>query len=306
MINEDTGLRQHRSFTHQLSSTLVSSTLTLLAIFATAAFCGAAEGRVEKTFDTTREPRVSLSNLRGTVLVRGWDKAQVHVTYTIGSPRVEVDTEVLPASGAAEKVHFMTHVLDPQASGDEAAANYTIEVPSNSNLEIRNPQGSIRVEGIQAQGSVESVSANIAIKDFSGHLSVRSVGGNIEILRPTGHVDAVSVTGSLHFVSPATSVLRGSTTSGNIAFEGDFTERGDYVLSTDSGDLDVACPPRASFEVAATTQRGKVLNTLNIKPRHASASPRAELNSLMGTSNTGRATVDLKSYSGTIHIHPSD
>jgi hypothetical protein len=305
-MNEDTRLRERRSITHQLSSTKLLGTLTLLAIFSAAPLFGAAEGRVEKTFDTTREPRVSLANLRGAVLVRGWDKAQVHVTYSIGSPRVEVDTEVLPPTGAAEKVRFTTHVLDPQASGNEESANYTIEVPSNSNLEIRNPQGSIRVEGIQAQGSVESVSANIAIKDFSGHLSVRSVGGNIEILRPSGHVEAVSITGSLHFVSPATLMLRGSTTSGNILFEGDFTERGDYALSTYSGDLDVACPPRASFEVAATTQRGKVLNTLNIKPRHSSASPRADMNSLMGTNNTGRATVDLKSYSGTIRIHPTD
>jgi len=263
-------------------------------------------GRVEKTFDTTREPRVSLANLRGAVLVRGWDKAQVHVTYTIASPRVEVDTEVLPTSGAAEKVRFTTHILDPLATGDEETANYTIEVPSGSNLEIRNPQGNIRVEGIQAQGSIESVSADIAVKDFSGHLSVRSVGGNIEVVRPSGHVDAVSITGNLHFLSPATSMLRGSTTSGRILFEGDFTERGDYVLSTYNGDLEVACPPRASFEVSATTQRGKVINTLPIKPRRSPTSPRAQANSLMGTNSTGRATVDLKSYSGTIRIRPSD
>jgi len=264
------------------------------------------QGHQEKTFDTTREPRISLTNFRGTVLVRGWDKAQVHLIYTVASPRVEVDTEALPTAGAAEKIHFATHLLDPLAKGDDEAANYTVEVPSSSNLEIRNPQGSIRVEGIQADGTIESVSGDITVKDFAGHLSVRSVGGNIEILRPSGHVDAVSITGNLHFVSPVTNMLRGSTTSGKIVFEGDFTERGDYILSTYNGDVDVACPSHASFEVAATTQRGRVINTLPIKRHHASASPRAEANSLMGTNSTGRATVDLKSYSGTIRIRPAD
>ncbi len=293
----DTERKITRQFPEVLAALLAIPSLMLWA---------SGEGRVEKTFDTTREPRVSLSNLRGKILVRGWEKAQVHVTYSVASSRVEVDSEVLPATGAAEKVRFITHVLDPQAKGEEEAANYTVEVPSGSNLEIRDPQGSVHVEGIQGQGTIESVSADIAVKDFSGHLSVRSVGGNIEVLHPSGHVDAVSITGNLHFVSPATNMLRGSTTSGKILFEGDFTERGDYVLSTYSGDLNVLCPPRASFEVAATTQRGKVINELPIKQRRSPASPQAGANSLMGTNSTGRATVDLKSYSGTIRIRPQD
>ena len=41
---------------------------------------------LEKTFDTTREPRISLNNMKGHVLVRGWDKAQVHVRLHGGFP----------------------------------------------------------------------------------------------------------------------------------------------------------------------------------------------------------------------------
>ena len=52
----------------------------LVAVLLPAALMWAAgEGRWEKTFDTTREPRITLNNLKGHVLVRGWDKAQVHV-----------------------------------------------------------------------------------------------------------------------------------------------------------------------------------------------------------------------------------
>jgi hypothetical protein len=266
----------------------------------------AGEGRLEKTFDSTREPRISVTNLKGHVLVRGWDKAQVHVVYTVASPRVEVDTQVLPDTGPADKVHFTTHVLDPLASGDEQTADYTLDVPAGSSLEIRNPQGKVRVEGIQADAAIESVGGDIAVADYSGHLLVRSVGGNIEIIRPSGHVEAYSITGNLHFVSPTTTRLRGSTTSGHILYEGDFMDSGNYILSAYSGDLDIACPPSASYELSAKTVRGKVVNTLPITPRRKSASPLASSNSLLGMHNTGRATVELTSFSGTIRIHPQE
>jgi DUF4097 and DUF4098 domain-containing protein YvlB len=278
----------------------------LVLLLVSATMLWAAGGRVEKTFDTTREPRISVMNLKGHVLVRGWDKAEVHAVYAVASPRVEVDTEILPDTGPADKVHFTTHVLDPMATGDEQVADYTLDVPTGSSLEIRNPQGKVSVQGIQADASIESVGGDIAVADYSGNLSVRSVGGDIEVLRSSGRVEAYSITGNLHFVSPTTTKLRGSTTSGRILYEGDFMDRGDYILSAYSGDLDIVCPPSASYELSAKTVKGKVVNTLPMTHRRQSASPLGSSSSLLGTYNTGRATVELTSFSGTIRIRPQE
>jgi DUF4097 and DUF4098 domain-containing protein YvlB len=132
------------------------------------------------------------------------------------------------------------------------------------------------------------------------------VGGNIEVLHPSGHVEASSITGNLHFVAPSTIKLRGTTTSGHIIFEGDFMDRGDYMLSAYSGDVEVVCPPSASYELSAKTVKGKVINTVPMTHRHRSASPQSSANSLLGTNNTGKATVELTSFSGTIRIHPPE
>jgi DUF4097 and DUF4098 domain-containing protein YvlB len=266
----------------------------------------AGEMRQEKTFDSTREPRISLVNIKGQILIRGWDKAQVHVVYTVPSPRAEVDTVIFPETGPADKVHFSIHELDTTGEANEAAIDYTLDVPTGSRLEIRNPQGQIRVEGIQGDASLESVGGDILVADYSGHLFVRSVGGNIEVRRPSGHVEVSSITGNLHFVSPTAVKLRGSTTSGHIIFEGDFMDRGDYILSAYSGDVDVVCPPTASYELSAKTVKGKVINTLPMTHRHRSASPQSSANSLLGTYNTGKATVELTSFSGTIRIRPQE
>ncbi len=296
---------KHRTFTKSLPEIKpILRSLALVLLSATIVWAGG-EGRLEKSFDTTREPRISLTNLKGQVLVRSWDKAQVHIVYTVASPRVEVDTEVMPDTGAAEKIHITTHVLDGAVIGDAQTADYILDVPAGSSLEIRNSQGKVRVVGIQADAAVDSVGGDIVVADYTGHLTVRSVGGNIEVTHPTGQVEAYTITGNLRFVSPATTRLHGSTTSGNIVFEGDFMARGDYFLSTYSGNVDVICPASASYEVSAVTKRGKVINTLPIKTRRQSASP-LDSNSLLGTHNTGKATVELKSYSGTIRIRPQE
>ena len=286
----------------------VRQTLNLLVvIFVPAVLMGAAgEGRVEKTFDSTRDPRISLSNLKGHVLVRGWDKAQVHVVYTMASPRVEVDSEILPNTGPAEKVHFETHLLDSTLPSTEQGADYTLDVPAGATLEIRNPQGRIRVEGMQADATVQSVSGDISIRDYSGRLSLRTVAGDIEVIRPSGNVEADSITGNLHFISPSTTRLHGTTTSGHILFEGDFMDRGDYILSAYSGDVEIVCPPSASYELRAKTLKGKVINTMPMTHRRESASPLGASNSLLGTRNTGKATVELTSFSGNIRIRPQE
>jgi DUF4097 and DUF4098 domain-containing protein YvlB len=264
----------------------------------------AAEGnRTEKTFEAATGSRITVTNMTGQILVRGWDKARVHLVYTVMSPHVEVDTEVIPPNGPADKIHFATHLLDPLVSGKDQTTDYSLDVPMGTNLEIRNPQGSVRIEKFQGDDTtVESVGAAILVSDFSGHLFVRSVAGNIDVIRASGRVEAYSITGDLHFVSPTTSKLRGSTTSGRIFFEGDFPDGGDYSLSAYSGDMEILCPPSASFELFAKTVRGKLENEMPMTIRHRSATPVSSANSFFGTHLTGKATVNLTSFSGTIRI----
>jgi len=264
----------------------------------------AAEGnRSEKTFEAAPNPRITVANARGQILVRGWDKPQVHIVYTVMSPYVEVDTEAIPPNGPADKIHFATHFLDPLVSGKDQTADYSLDVPMGTDLEIRNTQGSVRIEKVQGDdASVESVGGAILVSDFTGHLFLRSIGGNIDLIRPSGRVEAYSITGDLHFVSPTTSKLRGTTTSGRILFEGDFPDGGDYSLSEYSGDMEIVCPRSASFELNAKTDRGKLENEMPMTIRHQPATPLSSANSLFGTHLTGKATVNLRSFSGTIRI----
>ena len=82
-------------------------------------------------------------------------------------------------------------------------------------------------------------------------------------------------------------------------------DRGDYILSAYSGDVDIVCPAAASYELSAKTLKGKVINTMPMTHRRESASPLGTSNSLLGTRNAGKATVELTSFSGNIRIRPA-
>jgi hypothetical protein len=266
----------------------------------------AAPARNEKTllYQTSSSPRISLSNLSGQVVVKGWEKSQVRATCATASPQIKIEAEPFPATGPAEKIHFETRALDSMLTGQDQVADYSLDVPMESNLDIRNRQGRVWIEAISGDAWVESVGGSITVADASGHLAVRTVGGNIEIVRPSGRVEASSITGNLHFVAPASAKLRGNTTSGKIIYEGDFVSGGDYILSEYSGEMEIFCPPAASFELNAKSVRGKVVTDpeLTLVPRHRALYPPTGASSLFGTHNTGAATLELTSFSGSIHI----
>jgi DUF4097 and DUF4098 domain-containing protein YvlB len=279
-----------------------SSAVALLLPLSFLAASGPAH--LDKTFETTPTPRITLINLRGKVVVKGWDKPQVQAVSDTVSARVETDAEPTPATGPAGRLQLRTHVLDPLVTGEEETVDYTLQVPTGSSLEIRNRQGSVQVEKIQGDTWIESTGGTVSVRDLDGNLTARTLGGDIEVVRAAGRVEVSSINGNLRFVLPTSTRIRANTNSGTIVYQGDFVPAGDYLLSTYSGDIDVMCPASASFELTAKTVSGKLDNAIPLKPKRHLALQSMAGNSLLGTHNTGNATVELTSFSGTIHVHP--
>jgi DUF4097 and DUF4098 domain-containing protein YvlB len=263
----------------------------------------AGQTRQEKTFETTANPRIGLSNFTGTVVVKGWDKSQVHAVYVTASPQVTIEMDQLPASGAAEKVHFTTRVPNTSASGPEKSASYTLEVPIGASLDIRNPEGKVEVEKLLGDASVESAGAVISLRDVSGRISVNSVTGDIEIIRSAGRVDATSICGNLYLVAPTGSALKAQSSSGKVVFRGDFVPAGEYWFKNYSGDIDLFVPPTASFELDHDTVRGTFVSEITPAHRAKSYTPQRDVHTFLGSNISSTAAVRLKSFSGNIHIH---
>ena len=277
--------------------------LLVLLLLALNAF--ASPAHLDKTFQTTPDPEVALTNLRGKLVVRGWDKESVQAQCTTLSPRVEVDAETLPRSGPAERVQLSAHLLDPLVTGEDETMDCILEVPTGASVEIHNRQGSVKIELVRGQHTrIESTNGTISATDIAGHLFARTLGGDIEIIRASGRVEAFSITGGIHFVDATSKDLRGNSNSGKILFQGDFVPGAEYALSTYSGDIEILCPAASSFQLTAKTVKGKVDNEFSLTPKRRDVSPLSSAHSLLGTSNAGDAMVELSSFSGTIRLRP--
>jgi DUF4097 and DUF4098 domain-containing protein YvlB len=257
-----------------------------------------------RTFSTISNPDISLTNLTGTVLIRGWTEPRVHAVYTLASQRIEIDTTSIPQTGQIQKIELATHLLDPSLQGTRARVDYTMDVPVGTSLEIRNPQGVVRIERLNGDTWVASVGGNIFISDASGEVVARSVGGQIQILRSSGYVEVSSVTGDLKFISPMSSRIHANTSSGQIFYEGNLFPSADYVMETYSGDINVLCPRSSSFELAARSVHGKVIHDLKVSRRSHHDSVSGYGNALYGTHNEGAATLELTSFRGNIYVRP--
>jgi DUF4097 and DUF4098 domain-containing protein YvlB len=259
--------------------------------------------RTEKSLRAVPNPRISVSNpAGGKVTIRGWDRSEVHAIYSTSSSKAAIEVDQVPASGELEKVHFVTNVLDAQAAPQEKTASYELDVPVGSSISVYNSEGSVTVERINGDEDVESINGAVTVNDSSGHVSVRSINGDINFARPSGRVEATSVMGNLLFTGSTSPRVRAQTESGKIVFDGDFAPTGEYVMRSWRGDMDVAVSPSDSFELSARTVNGKVDNQLHLNKR--GHEPLSHGEGLFGYHNQGDATVELKSYSGTIHVRP--
>jgi DUF4097 and DUF4098 domain-containing protein YvlB len=231
-------------------------------------------------------------------------ESRVHAVFTLASPRIEIDTTSTPESGQIQRIELDTHLLDPRLQGAQARVDYAIDVPVGSSVEIRNPQGVVRIERVNGDIWVNSVGGDILVSDSSGEVVARSVGGEIQILRSSGYVEASSVTGDLRFISPTSSRIDASTSAGRIFYEGNLIPAAEYIMETYSGDINVMCPRSSSFVLAARSVHGKVIHELKVDRRLHHQSVSAYGNALYGMHNQGAARLELTSFHGNIYLRP--
>jgi len=292
---------------HPFQDRLIACFSLPLALLVSAAFLPAAgQGRVEKSFRAIPNCRIRISNPPGGVIVvRGWDKAEVHAVCVTNSPKVEIDSEPTPADAEAEKLEFITHVLDLQATPEEKRVSYELDVPKDSSLMISSPEGSISVERVSGDDWIDSVNSRISVTDGAGLIQVRSLNGDISLIRPVGHIDATSIMGNLTITGSQSQNIKAQTESGKITFDGDFLPIGDYLLKTYAGDISVICPSSNSFSLEARSLHGKLDNQFKLRRKaHIPYSGLDGSASAFGRNNRGDASVTVKSYSGTIHVRP--
>jgi DUF4097 and DUF4098 domain-containing protein YvlB len=260
--------------------------------------------RLDKRFAVNGRAMVTLRNAQGTIVVKSWPRSEVEIIANHASERVEVDT-----AQNGNRIELVTHVLRDDVSPAELQADYEIYVPEETELEIKNDSGSVSVTQVYADVSVDTVLAKVELTDVSGDLTVRTVDGSFTCTRCVGKIEFISTSGGARFVQPVSRSLHAQTFSGSLFYDGPFSRNGYYKLTTTSGPIELSLSEKDSVKLSAHSRQGSVQNQVNLKPeshifRMLGASKGSS--SLIGTTGTGLARVELTSFSGKILIRKRD
>jgi hypothetical protein len=258
-----------------------------------------ASDRIEKVFHVSKTPNLMLTNYSGVISVKGWQNPEIKAVSIRHSQNVEIDTE-----SSGNKVRISTHVLDKLASREQSKVDYQVFVPEESNVQVQSNMGSVTIESIKGEVCLDVVDAAVKVVGVRGYVTAKSLGSKLEISQCKGMIQATTVSGDIVFNKVESNNVAAYSTLGNIFYEGDFTGGGRYNFLTNEGFISVYCPDQASVEWDAKTVKGVIESDLPIKSKnHRSVPPNSfARQSLVGTLNSGDATVQLSTFSGKIRI----
>ncbi|MGA8220990.1 MAG: DUF4097 family beta strand repeat-containing protein [Candidatus Acidiferrales bacterium] len=258
--------------------------------------------QLEKHFKVEPRSVITIHNPNGKVVVKAWTKSEVMVVANHASDKVEVD-----AQQTGNRVDLVTHEIADSISPDDLRADYEITVPEDAELQIHDDSGEVSVANVMGDMNVETVAAGVDLEDAAGYLTVKTVGGSFQCVRCAGQLEVSSISGSFRLLDIRSYHVRAQTSTGNIRFDGEFLPNGIYRLKNYSGVIEVRFSPSDSFDLHATSLKGKVNNEAKLTPpSHPQHSYSRFNNTLLGTFNAGRAKVELSSFDGTINILKRD
>jgi len=288
-----------------LAATAPAAAAATAPATAAAADSGAAAAghRLDKRFSVDGRAMVTVRNAQGTIVVKSWERSEVEILATHSSDGVEVD-----AVQNGNRIEVVTHVTKQGISPAELQANYEILVPEETELEIKNDSGFVSVTRVYADISVDTVLSKVELSDVSGVLTVHTVDGGFTCTRCVGRIEFSSTSGGARFLQATSRSLHAQTFSGELFYDGQFAPNGNYRLTTASGPIEVVLSERDSVKLTAHSRAGSVENQVTLKPEGHLPSFLGghKENSLVGTTGTGLAHLELTSFSGKILIRKRD
>ena len=177
------------------------------------------EDTLEKSYALGRDGRVTLQNVSGDIVVRGWknDRMEIKAVHD-GGPKKDLN-QVVHITQTNGNIRITTHGDDSFRlfRSGRVSVYYGLVVPDSTHLKV------------------ETTSGNVEIRDFNGSLEVRTVSGDITIIEAESSVKCRTISGDIH-LEKIKGNIELKTTSGELAVQ-DLT--GSFEAESVSGDMEL-------------------------------------------------------------------
>ena len=317
--------------------------------------------KIERSLPVDAQAVVTLCVASGTLMVRGWEKSELRVRSTdavqLEFRRID---KVKDTTKPATRVDVMLrekHALPHPRLDCQALADVEMEVPAGATVQVQTRDGDITITGVagayagsqngditivKATKLVEagSVGGSISLRDSTGRVNLSSAGGGVEVInvRAATEEDTLevgTVSGDIQLSRVGNPKVMAKTVNGTVIMTGPLTKAGHYAFTNMTGDVVLALPADASFQLnAKVSDKHDIISDFKLKyladpappPPAPAAKPPAVKPPKPGTvvapiivekpavvmpyilrrvsaiCGSGDATISIASFGGTVHL----
>ncbi len=262
---------------------------------------------------------VHITNVSGSIVIRGWDKPTVSVTAELTSSRQRL---LVRGSNGRTRVCVTNNAESCSwwsSSGRAHPARLEIDVPRDSEVEASGVSAGISSRGIAGVQHLHTVSGPInaqlgsgddVVKSVSGTISlhgsgqdgalrVATISGDLSATNVAGELDARTVNGRLSAQLSSARIARLHTTSGPISLDARLARGGRVDTETISGHQTIRVAAAAGYSYAVKSFSGHIGDCFGLQAAHQEYGPGSRLD---GTRGAGDGRVRIKSLSGGISL----
>lgn len=247
--------------------------------------------KIERSLTVDPQAVVTLCVASGTLNVRGWDKSEIRVRST---DAVQIDFRRIDRTKDTSKPATRVDVMlleksAPNLKRDcQALANVEMEVPSGAIVQVQTRDGDISIAGVAGayagsqNGDIAiervtkmveagSVGGSITLRDSSGRVNLNSAGGGVEVfnVRAASEEDTFevgTVSGDIRLDRVNSPKVYAKTVSGTMMMSGPLVKSGNYGFTSMTGDMILAMPSDASFQLnAKVSDRHSIVSDFQLK-----------------------------------------
>ena len=248
--------------------------------------------KVERSLAVDAEAVVTLCVASGTLRVHGWEKNEIRVR-SIDATQIDFQRidKVKDTSKPPSRIDVI--VLNRSTGAHpridcQAIADVDMEVPAGATVQVQTRDGDILIAGVagayagsqngdiaieRATKLVEagSVGGSISLKDSAGRINLSSAGGgveatNIRAASDDDTFDVGTVSGDIQLNRVSNPKVTAKTVNGTVTMSGPLAKSGWYGITNMTGDIVLAMPHDASFQLnAKVSDKQNIVSDFSLK-----------------------------------------
>jgi hypothetical protein len=230
----------------------------------------------------------------GDLRLRGTDTDRVVVRARDGAPLAD-DVAVTHAPGRVRVADGSWGLrLGPLSINGRRSRDLDVEIPRTARVELRTLSGDVVATGIAGPSRWASASGDLRLAVDGGPVQVETMSGNAT-LEATAAIDlgARTVSGDLRVQAPRLVTSDLGTTSGDVRIGAELARNGSHVISSVSGDVELATSSPVRLETQTLTGRVRADGT------HRAEGGRMQRTLVVGD---GSVRVSVRTTSGDIRL----